>query len=121
MRQLLIFILAATGLQSFAQLPVLQHYGVDDGLAGSSVHRAFQDSKGFMWLMTNRGLSRFDGSRFQNFTMADGLPQNDIFSMGEDRHQRLWIYTSNNNFCYYDMKNNRFHTIQNLTNTSKVV
>ena len=98
MRQLLIFILVTTCLQSFAQLPVLQHYGVDEGLAGSCVYRALQDSKGFMWLLTNKGLSRFDGSRFQNFTMVDGLPQNDVFLAGEDRHQRLWIYSFNHNF-----------------------
>ncbi len=106
-------------LKSFAQRPVLQHYGVEDGLAGSCVYRALQDSKGFMWLLTDKGLSRFDGSRFQNFNMADGMPQNDVFLAGEDRHQRLWLYAYNDIFCYYDLNNNHFYTIPNPINVPK--
>ena len=119
MRYILLFLFVNIQLQTHAQLPVLQHYGVDDGLAGSCVYRAIQDSKGFMWLMTDRGLSRFDGSRFQNFTMADGLPQNDVFLVGEDRHQRLWIYSWNDIFCYFDLNKNHFSTIPNTSNAQK--
>lgn len=120
MRQLLIFLFYFVLIKCPAQIPVMQHYGVNEGLPGSYVYRALQDSRGFIWLLTNRGLSRFDGTRFHNFTMADGLPQNDIFSVGEDKHQRLWIYNYNNSFCYFDQKNNRFHSIPNNTNSSKV-
>ena len=119
MRLQFTILLLVFSLQSLAQLPTLQHYGVDEGLAGSCVYRTLQDSKGFMWFLTNKGLSRFDGSRFQNFTMADGLPQNDIFLAGEDRHQRLWIYSFSHNFCYYDLKSNQFHTIPNTINIPK--
>ena len=114
------YVLLIFALNGFAQMPVLKHYGVDDGLPSSCIYRVFQDSKGLMWLMTSGGLSRFDGVHFQNFTMADGLPQNDISLAGEDRHQRIWVYVYNNGFCYYDMKNNHFHTIQNPIKTSKV-
>ena len=119
MRRQFTALLLVFSLQSLAQLPPLQHYGVDEGLPSSCVYRALQDSKGFMWLLTNKGLSRFDGSRFQNFTMADGLPQNDVFLAGEDRHQRLWIYSFSHNFCYYDLKSNQFHTIPNTINIPK--
>lgn len=36
-----------------------------------------QDSTGFIWFGTDRGLSRYDGRDFVNYTQSDGLP--DLF------------------------------------------
>lgn len=44
----------------------------------------YQDSRGFIWLCTRGGLSRYDGNRFTNFTTANGLTNdmvNDIFEI----------------------------------------
>jgi signal transduction histidine kinase/ligand-binding sensor domain-containing protein len=49
-------------------------YGPGEGLAGDHVRFILQDSRGFLWLATNSGVSRFDGHTFRNYDAADGLP-----------------------------------------------
>ena len=49
-------------------------YGSTDGLAGDWVRCIRQDSRGFLWLATNAGISRFDGHEFRNYGAADGIP-----------------------------------------------
>ncbi|HOO98880.1 MAG TPA: two-component regulator propeller domain-containing protein, partial [Bacteroidales bacterium] len=38
-----------------------------DGLPNNQIQCIYQDSKGWIWLGTSHGLSRFDGYRFVNF------------------------------------------------------
>lgn len=44
-----------------------EHYTTRNGLASNVVNTAMQDSKGYIWLGTNQGLTRFDGYQFVNF------------------------------------------------------
>lgn len=53
------------------------------------------DRDGVVWAGTwGGGLARFDGTRWRNFTSADGLPANHIFMLRLDRKGRLWVGTS---------------------------
>ncbi|OGT22264.1 MAG: regulator [Gammaproteobacteria bacterium RBG_16_57_12] len=53
------------------------------------------DKKGIVWAGTwGGGLARFDGKRWQNYTVADGLPANHIFMLYLDKGDNLWIGTS---------------------------
>jgi ligand-binding sensor domain-containing protein len=58
---------------SAQQLP-FRHYGVADGLAHNQVGAIYQDAQGYLWFGTAEGLSRFDGYRFTNYGLRDGLP-----------------------------------------------
>jgi len=54
------------------------------------------DKSGAVWVGTwGAGLARFDGKKWRNYTMADGLPGNHIFSLHEDQSGKLWIGTNN--------------------------
>jgi two-component system, sensor histidine kinase ChiS len=53
-----------------------------------SIH---EDKEGVMWLATRGGLSRFDGSRFINFTKEQGLPDNKLSVVTQDRFGNLLI------------------------------
>ena len=68
-----------------AQQLSLRRYGVAPGLAHNSVHCIFQDSKGYIWIGTSEGLSRFDGYRFTNYTTRDGLEHNNVNDITEDQ------------------------------------
>ena len=48
-----------------AQQYDIRVFGVEDGLPGSTVTAIAQDSAGFLWVDTDRGLSRFDGRNFR--------------------------------------------------------
>src|SRR5215831_9885537 len=77
------------------------HYDTKDGLAGSTVYCGAQDKDGFLWFGTETGLSRFDGTHFQDFTTADGLPDNEIVRLFVDSKNRVWILPFRNSLCYY--------------------
>jgi ligand-binding sensor domain-containing protein/signal transduction histidine kinase len=44
----------------------LRTYTTLDGLADDGVSSLLEDSRGYLWIATNAGVSRFDGSRFVN-------------------------------------------------------
>ncbi len=73
------------------QHPVYRHFSVDDGLPSTEIYHVFQDSKGYIWLATNIGVSRYDGQKFVNFDKQDGLPENTVFEIYEDAIGRVWF------------------------------
>lgn len=76
-----------------AQSIHLTHYGVEQGLVSGYVFGMYQDSRGFLWVGTPFGVSRFDGRRFVNYTMANGLPNNAVPVMYEDEKNNMWMGT----------------------------
>lgn len=80
---------------------------MEDGLPSSEVYFALKDSKHFMWFATDRGLARFDGKKFENYTTKDGLPGNVIFHLQEDSKGRVWFDTYSGKLGYFE--EGRFH------------
>lgn len=84
---------------------IFEHYSSDDGLPHNSICDIHQDSRGYLWLCTWYGLSRYDGRSFVNYTMRPGdysnLSHNRILSIDEDSSGYLWVTT-------YDMHLYRF-------------
>jgi len=53
-----------------------------------------QDHTGFLWVGTDNGLFRYDGSAFKGFGHADGLPNTEILSLAEAPNGVLWVGTN---------------------------
>src|SRR5215813_3708700 len=98
---LLLFFLLHCVAKAFSQEYSYTIYDTKDGLAGTVVYDAVQDNEGFMWFATENGLSRFDGKSFRNFTIKDGLPDNEILKLFLDSKDRLWIMPFKQAICYY--------------------
>lgn len=83
-----------------------------NGLADNSIRYIYQDNKGFLWLATLNGLSRYDGTSFVNFYPQENkqlsLADHRIKSLAEDRHGFLWITTYADIFSCYDLKKDCF-------------
>jgi ligand-binding sensor domain-containing protein len=77
------------------------HYDISDGLAGSTVYCITQDKEGFIWLGTETGVSRFDGTHFRNYTTKDGLPDVEVLEMFTDSRGRVWMAPFRKSICYY--------------------
>lgn len=81
-----------------------KHYQTDQGLSHNSVRSIKQDKKGFIWIGTRSGLSRFDGYTFKSYkNKADkfGYIGNDIISsIDEDETGMLWIGTGRGLFQF---------------------
>jgi sensor histidine kinase YesM len=60
-----------------------------------------QDSKGYIWISTDRGVVKYDGKEMRIFTRQNGLSDNTVFSTYEDRLGRIWFRTYNGNLSYY--------------------
>ena len=69
-------------------------YGVQDGLPQSQATVIWQDSRGYLWIPTRNGLSRFDGTDFVNYYRKDGLPSNFVSNVFEDRDGKIWALSS---------------------------
>ena len=62
-------------------------YTPKDGLVSSRVLNYYQDSRGRIFFMTGDGLSLYDGARFLNYTVQDGLANpviNDVLEITPD-------------------------------------
>ncbi|HVG09600.1 MAG TPA: two-component regulator propeller domain-containing protein, partial [Thermoanaerobaculia bacterium] len=80
------------GISSAEQLPI-RAYGIEDGLAGDSITDIVQDDRGYLWIATTDGVSRFDGGRFTTYGSADGLPHARVHALLEGRDGTWWIAT----------------------------
>lgn len=79
-----------------------QHFTPENGIPSSQVYDILQDSRGYMWFTTDRGVCRYDGYTFKTFTSGDGLPDNVVFRVAEDARSRMWFYCMNGSLCYYE-------------------
>ena len=81
------------GIGRYSPTEGLSFYGVAEGLPDSCVEDLCEDSDGCLWIATIGGLSRFDGTRFHNFTTQDRLPSDYIQCLCLDDRGHLWIGT----------------------------
>ena len=65
-----------------------------DGLGSSFVSYLMRDSRGFLWVCTRDGLSRFDGSRFVTYQVGDSNAPPGIEQILETRKGIYWIVTT---------------------------
>lgn len=79
---------------------IKKQYTVEDGLASNTVYCIEQDELGYIWLGTDKGLSRFDGIEFVNFSDKDGLLDSEILHFHKDSQGRIWYYTLNGKIGY---------------------
>ena len=86
---LLVVLIAA----AYAERLPVRTYTTSDGLAHDVVYRIVPDRRGFLWMCTEQGLSRFDGYQFTNYTTAQGLPQSPVLDFLETRRGQYWIAT----------------------------
>ena len=83
---LILATLMARGAAADARELPLRFFTTADGLGDDRVKRIFSDSRGLLWVCTNSGISRFDGSEFHSFGLPDGLPFaiiNDLLETGD--------------------------------------
>lgn len=85
-----------------------------DGLPGSTVMTIEQDRLGFIWLGTNDGLCRFDGTHFKIYKHEPDNPQslsgNFVQNLHLDNRGNLWVMTASG-MNYFDLHQNKINRI----------
>ena len=104
-----LFFVLPSGLLE-AQTYFFEKYGVEQGLSSSKVYTVLQDKNDWIWLGTESGVSRFNGSRFENLTLDNGLAGGGVRSLAEDTTGRIWFGHLNGGLSLYD--GNHFRRIR---------
>ena len=79
----------------------LQYLDVDQGILSSYIRSLLEDSKGYLWIATSFGVSRYDGNSFLHYTTSKGLPKDMGLCIMEDRRGWIW-FGMKDGVCSYD-------------------
>jgi|GEM_PF-1636649 len=89
-------------------------YTTEHGLTDNYVIKIISDKKGFVWVATRNGISRFDGLRFTNYTVdkpaSNGLRSSWITDLVVDNRGLLWVSTEWG-LCYFDESSDKFRYV----------
>ncbi len=72
----------------------IKQYSEMAGLTHNYPRDIFEDSRGFLWIATPQGLSRFDGRQFTNYGIKEGLPGAYITQISEDSLGFIYVATT---------------------------
>lgn len=62
----------------------------EDGLANNDVRDVTKVSEGFLWIATSNGLSKYDGEKFVNFGIKQGMPGKWVWAVEHDEKNRIY-------------------------------
>lgn len=76
-----------------AQFYQFKHLGVGDGLSNNYVTDIAQDKRGYIWIATESGLSRFDGRNFTTYKNNNSAITNNALNalLYDEEEDELWI------------------------------
>src|SRR5271157_5825716 len=86
---LLLTLAASTRAQHYN----FQVFGRESGLANLEVQCLYQDHTGFLWVGTENGLYRYEGSRFRHFGKEEGLPSDAVEAVHQTGDGTVWAAT----------------------------
>lgn len=68
-------------------------FGLKEGLSSDIVLPILQDSRGVLWIGTNKGLNELRETGPKIYTKKQGLPDDLVLTVAEDRRNRIWAGT----------------------------
>src|SRR5580700_5232305 len=85
-----------------AQKVFFEQLTTAEGLPSDYVNTVFEDSKGFLWIGTDKGACCYKGRQFFYFNKDNGLTSNFINCITEDPRGNIWFGTFEGGLCKYD-------------------
>ena len=115
-KKTLLFLLCCTTSLMQAQEPVYVHFSEKEGLPDKEFYDIIEDSNGFVWLCADKGLFRYDGKEYKNYSNKQkrGLS---VFNAQEDTLGRIWCNNISGQFFY--IQNDELHLFIDLSNELK--
>ncbi len=79
-------------------------YDIENGVSSNFISSLLQDEKGFIWIGTDKGIDRYDGTRFTSFNRKNshfhGLENCDVSSLYQPSANCLWVGTTSGLYIY---------------------
>ncbi|MCB0769504.1 MAG: hypothetical protein KDC00_03765 [Flavobacteriales bacterium] len=85
-----------------AQQYDLRNYGQEQGLPSATVNDLCEDQDGFLWVATDGGAARSEGSRFETFGREAGMPSEKVTAVFAARDGKIWFGFSNGMVAYFE-------------------
>lgn len=73
------------------QVYQFKNFGVSSKIPNYFIYTLIQDNKGYLWIGTGSGLSKFDGFDFYNIPFPDSVPGRFPVSSLKDKNGNLWF------------------------------
>ena len=118
----MVLLVGLCGRASAQQRPLqfeFHHIREQDGLSFRVVTSMLHDRDGFLWVGTDNGLNRYDGTHFVQFKQQQNNPNsllhNQLYALCEDQQSHIWMGTENG-ISRYDKTTGRFRHIISVNN-----
>lgn len=98
-----LFCLLSINCCLFAQAPYLRQITDREGLPSMIVYDIMQASDGYLWLGTEAGICRYDGSHFETFKVPNARG-NSFSGLQEDSQGRIYFLTFGGQLFYIDQQ-----------------
>jgi hypothetical protein len=108
LRLIIISVLLALSFAGLCQDPYFVSINKSNGLPSNSVYELFQDSRGFIWIANDAGLTRYDGYEFKTY-INDKQTLRAGNYIKEDKYGRIW-YKNFDGYLYYVL-NDKLHAL----------
>src|SRR5271165_3193746 len=92
-RFVILAVMLAPALAAPAQSFTFKEYGQEQGLGDLAVRGIDQDRRGFLWISTENGVFRYDGSRFVEYGRKQGLTNPFVANAHIDSRGLMWVGT----------------------------
>ena len=116
-----ILFLCFWGLHIYSQTRKI--YSTDNGLSNSLINQVYQDKRGFIWVATEYGLNKFDGTKFSIYSHREddhtSINNNYVRCVYEDRSGNVYIGTLTG-MIKYDRASDSFEEIRMLRDDKQI-
>lgn len=115
-----LFVLFLVFLQSVNLLAgSFRHLNIEHGLSSRQVFQIKKDSAGFVWILTNMGIDRYDGTEIKHYKL-DKTPELKDQTLSSsimtcDRSGKLWVSMKNGSVYFYNQQTDAFFLQINLS------
>ena len=83
-------IVAFSCVSIHAQQAIFKHYTTENGLPHDITYQIIQDIEGYIWIGTDDGLTKFNGSTFKNYSYEHGLKSNYVIDIIENKEKNTF-------------------------------
>jgi len=87
---------------AWSQDPFYINYDTNDGLPSSETYFIHEDTRGLIWIATDRGICTYNGYEFETYTTEEGLSHNTNFRIFSDQKDRLWFTALDGSLSVYE-------------------
>ncbi len=94
-------LLQLCGVAQIRQHVSYRHFDTRDGLPSTRINGIIEDSRGYIWTITDKGAARYNGYGFEVFTTKHGLPSDNVLLINEDLNGRIW-FLCGTQYAYFE-------------------